>query len=266
MHRPRVVVHAVASLDGRMSLGPSRTAFEDVGDARWQAIWASEETGDQRLRRLQRLHKPRVFLEGSGSFVREGDELMPLPPVEGDPQALYEDHLPPTLAERPGHQGWFAVVDGRGRMRSGIKEFEGWPGWYILHLVSHGVPPDYLAYLQRQGIPYLIAGQQRVDLPRMLEKLAAGLNVTCIVSTAGGRLNGALLRAGLVDEINIEFLPGVIGGLNTPSLFDSPDLTADQWPARLRLLSAQVEAAGRVWLRYEVMGQAVDGGNPGHLP
>lgn len=266
MNRPRLVVHAVASLDGRMSLGPNRTGFEDVADARWQAIWASGETGDQRLRRLRQLHQPQVFLEGSGSFVREGDELMPLPPVQGDPQSLYQDYSPPTVVERPGHQGWFAVVDGRGRMRSGVKEFEGWPGWHSLHLVSHGVPPEYLAYLQRQGIPYLIAGRQRVDLPRVLEKLAARLNVTCIVSTAGGRLNGALLRAGLVDEINIEFLPGVIGGMDTPSLFDSPDLEPDQWPVRLRLLSAQVESAGRVWLRYEVTGQGVDSANGGQLP
>jgi len=253
MTRPRVVIHAVASIDGRMSLGPNRTGFDDVGDERWQAIWSSGESGDERLRRLEHLHRPQVFLEGSGSFVREGDDLAPLPPYEGDSQPLYEDYLPEATVQGPAHRGWFAVVDGRGRLRSGVKEFDGWPGWRVLHLVSYGVPPEYLAYLQREGVPYLIAGESRVDLERILQKLAARLRVECVVSTAGGRLNGALLRAGLVDEINIEFLPGVIGGLNTPSLFDSPDLEPDEWPTRLKLLAAQVEASGRVWLRYQTI-------------
>jgi len=66
-------------------------------------------------------------------------------------------------------------------------------------------------------------------------------------------LNGALLRAGLVDEISIEFFPAVIGGFETPSLFDSPALKPDEWPTQLNLISAQVQAGGRVWLRYEVV-------------
>ena len=65
--------------------------------------------------------------------------------------------------------------------------------------------------------------------------------------------DGALLRAGLVDEVNIEFLPAVIGGLNTASLFDSPALKADEQPTRLKLICCQVQAGGRVWLRYEVV-------------
>ena len=92
-----------------------------------------------------------------------------------------------------------------------------------------------------------------MDLSVALEKLRAKLDVTTLLSTAGGRLNGALLRAGLVDEINIEFLPAVIGGFDTPSLFDSPTLAPDATPTRLALLSAQVRAEGRVWLRYRVI-------------
>ena len=253
MNRPRVVVHAVASLDGRLSLGPGRTGFEDVGDERWQAILGSNETPDEAARRLEVLHKPQVFLEGSGSFVRQGDDLKPLPPFEGDPKVLYQDYLPDAVVHRSGHLGWFAAVDGRGRLRGGVKEFEGWEGWHVLHLVSCGVPPEYLAHLQREEIPYLMAGEQRVDLKRVMEKLKTKLGVECIVSTAGGKLNGTLLRAGLVDEINVEFLPAVIGGFETPSLFDSPALKPDQWPTWLELISAQVRAEGRVWLRYEVV-------------
>ena len=66
---------------------------------------------------------------------------------------------------------------------------------------------------------------------------------------------GALLRAGLVDEIDLEFFPAVIGGFDTPTLFESPALGPDEWPTRLKLISAQVQADGSVWLRYEVLSE-----------
>jgi len=253
MNKPHVVVHVVASVDGRISLGPDRTGFENMGDERWQAILASNEADGERFRRLEFLHKPQVFLEGSGSFVREGDDLKPLPAFEGDPKMLYQDYLPDTIVHRAGRKGWFAAIDGRGRLREGVKEFEGWEGGYVLHLVSYGVPPEYLAHLQREEIPYLIAPEKRVDLKCTMEKLKDKLGVACVVSTAGGKLNGALLRAGLVDEINIELFPAVIGGFETPSLFDSPELKPGECPTRLKLISAHVQAEGRVWLRYAVV-------------
>jgi 2,5-diamino-6-(ribosylamino)-4(3H)-pyrimidinone 5'-phosphate reductase len=98
-----------------------------------------------------------------------------------------------------------------------------------------------------------VAGEGRVDLRLALQKMCSRLGVTSLLSTAGGRLNGALLRAGLVDEINVDFLPAVIGGFETPTLFDSPDLKPDEWPTRLKLISAQVRQEGHVWLRYQVV-------------
>ncbi len=222
------------------------------GDERWQAVAGS---GDDLYERSKLTHKPQVILEGSGSFVTSDVEPEPLPPFEGYPQALYQDFLPDAVVHRPGHRGWFAVVDSRGRVRWAYKEWpeEGWEGWHLLLLVAHHTPPGYLAYLQRENIPYLVAGEERVDLHLALVKLGSQLGVTCVLSTSPGRLGGALLRAGLVDEISIEFFPAIIGGLETPSLFDSPELKPDEWPTRLKLISAQVQAEGRVWLRYQVV-------------
>ena len=204
---------------------------------------------------LRFTHKPQVILEGSGSLVTSDADPMPLPPVAGDPKALYQDFLPDTVVHRPGHRGWFTVVDSRGRVRWAYKEWpeEEWAGWHLLVLGAHHTPPEYLAYLQRETIPYLIAGEERVDLHHAMEKLGSRLGVTSVLSQAGGRLNGALLRAGLVDEINIEFFPAVIGGTETPSLFDSPALQPDEWPTRLKLISVQVQAERHVWLRYQVV-------------
>ena len=250
VNRPRVVVHAVASVDGRITLAPDVLLL--YGDERWKAVAGSS---DDVYERLKLTHEPQAFLEGSGSFVASNTEPGHLPAVTGDPKSLYQDFLPDALVHRPGHRGWFTVVDSRGRVRWAYKEWpeERWEGWHLLVLVAHHTSPEYLAYLQREDIPYLVAGEERVDLRLAMEKLGSQLEVGCVVSTSPGKLGGALLRAGLVDEVGVEFFPAVIGGFETPSLFDSPALRPDEWPAQLELISAQVHTEGRVWLRYRVV-------------
>lgn len=257
MNRPKVIVWQQASLDGRLAVSPDRLLL--YGDERWSAIQGESEL--DAFEWIKAHHGVGATLEGSGSFLRDGDEPEPLPAYDGDPAPLYGDHLPGTVVERPSHRGWFIVVDGRGRGRGWIKDGavfgEAWVGWHLLVIAGHHTPAAYLAHLQSEGIPYLVAGpgagERQVDLSLALAKLRSRLGVETVLSTAGGRLNGALLRAGLVDEVNVEFLPAVIGGRDTPALFSAPSLGAGEWPTRLELLTAQVQAGGRVWLRYRVV-------------
>ena len=116
MSRPRVIVHTVASVDGRVSLGANRSGFDDVGDPRWQRIWSSAETLEQSVRWLASTYRPDAFLEGSGSCASEGEELLPLAPSESPIEELHHDYLPEAIVHRPEHCGWFAAVDGRGRL------------------------------------------------------------------------------------------------------------------------------------------------------
>ncbi|MBN1963495.1 MAG: dihydrofolate reductase family protein [Anaerolineae bacterium] len=250
MNRPRLIVHQSASLDGRLTLAPDVLLL--WGDARWTAI---SQGGSDAYAAVKAQYRPGALLEGSGSFVLEGQDSEPLPPA-GDTAVLYEDHLPEEIVRRDGHVGWMTVVDGRGRVRWLYKEYPdpAWAGWYLLVLVHRQTPPEYLAYLRRELIPYLVAGSgPHVDLGAGLVKLRERLDVTTVVSTAGGRLNGALLRAGLVDEVSVEFLPGLIGGFTTPSLFDSPSLGPEEAPTRLRLLAPPQAQGDTVWLRYAVV-------------
>ncbi len=251
MPRPRVIVLNSASVDGRVAI--SRDALLLYGDKRWNAL-QGEDNFDV-FAWLRSTYQPQAMLEGSGSFVRDDEQPSPLPPCAGDPASLYQDFLPEAILRRPGHRGWFTAVDGRGRIRWQFKEWpeEAWNGWYAFAWVAHRTPPEYLSYLQREEIPYLVAGEKQVDLALALEKMRGKLGVECLVSTAGGRLNGALVRAGLVDEINLLFYPGIIGDFNAPSLFDSPSLGPDELPIRLNLISCEVQSGGRVWLRYAVV-------------
>lgn len=253
MKRPYLIVHTVASADGRISLGPNRTAFDDVGDERWQTIWASDIDLEQSRRDLLSEYRPQVMLEGSGSFALEGAPVRPLPAADLPSSLLLEDFLPDSVVNRPDHLGWLAAVDGRGRIRAGMKEFPGWEGWHTLHLVAKTTPLDYLAFLRREEIPYLVSGEGHVDLAGVVGKLASVLGVDRVVSTAGSRLNGALLRADLVDELDLVLLPALIGGLSTPTLFGCADLGPEDPPTLLELISVQHTPAGRVHIRYKVL-------------
>ena len=170
MNRPKVTVHSVASVDGRITVAPGCLLLN--GDPRWLALAGS---GDDAYRHVMAEYRPQVILEGSGSLVLDETPVEPLPEVEGDVQVLFQDFLPESVVDRAGVRGWFVVVDSGGRVRWFYKEFPGedWAGWHLLVLVSRKTPPEYLAYLRREMIPYLVVGDERVDLPAAMDRLDA---------------------------------------------------------------------------------------------
>lgn len=75
------------------------------------------------------------------------------------------------------------------------------------------------------------------------------------MSSAGGRLGGALLRQQMVDEIDVELLPWAVGGRGTFHLFDAAPLAPGEWPTRLELLGCET-FGNRVRLRYRVVSRS----------
>lgn len=254
--RPRVVVSVNASVDGRVALRRNSPLMQEAEGRAWGALWpaSTAEVEAARSDEIERLYAPEAILEGSGSLV--ADSAGPLTgldaPFEGADEELYSDFVPDPAHAGPDRRKWFTVVDGRGRVRWTIKS-QG--GYDVLVLVARATPRRYLAYLRAEGIAYLVAGEERVDLGAALRRMREKLGVTCVVSTAGGGLNGALLRAGLVDAIDLLVCPAVVGGVGTPSVFDGAPLGAGETPTRLRLVSAAAEADGLLRLRYDVIGE-----------
>lgn len=264
MARPRCITYSMASVDGRVTIAPGVSLL--AGDPRWEAITAGVAVEPYRW--VRRTHDPQALLEGSGSFLPGGDLADPdgvaVPPATepaapgGDPgpiaaESVGSHHLPPEVVGVPGRR-WFVVVDGRGRVDLQLAEWpdDDWAGWRALVLTSRAAPADHLAILRERGIPYLVCGQSRVDLRLALDLLGSLLGVRTVVCTGGGRLGGAMLRAGLVDEIDVDVLPAAIGGRGTAALFDGPPLAADEWPTALELISAEALPGGLVRMRYTV--------------
>lgn len=245
---PRVVIYGEVSLDRRITLAPDVLLL--FGDERWPGCGSPDQQ-----ERLLRLHEPQAMLEGSGSFLLKSVSPDPLPPVGGGKRTP-EDYVPDDIAVRSGLRGWFVVDDGQGRVRWHYtgepgKEAPGSEDWHLLVLVARATPREYVVYLEREHVPYLVAGEGRVDLGLAFDKLG-DLGVRTLLVTSPGKLGGALLRVGLVDEIDLDILPAVIGGTTTPTLFEGPNLKADEWPQPLTLLSVETGPAGRVLLRYAV--------------
>lgn len=244
--RPRVIVSVTATVDGRVTLSRTERLLDDGPGRRWESVWPPD-VGDLLTRRaadIERRHHPTVVLEGSGTFVADDAGSLDLPGTNVPADVLQADFLPYRSPR------WFAVVDARGRVAWAHKGDE---EKSLVVIASRRTPLPYLARLRRERIPYLLAGTHRVDLICALAKIRAELGAECLVSEAGGGLNGALLRAGLVDELHIITVPALIGGLGTPSIMDGPPLGPGSLPDRLRTKAVHVGSHGTIWAHYEVV-------------
>lgn len=240
---------ATVSVDGRIALHPDRILLDPAVGAVWSSLHPAGATSmiEERTQLINRQHRPQAVLNGSGSFTTGMGS--PLPSFTGDPRELLADFLPDDVADGPHHERWFVVADGRGRARWHTKS-DG--GYDLLILVARSTPSEYLAYLRREHVCYLVTGEARVDLNMALERMRVDLGIECVVADGGGELNGALLRGGLVDQLEIVVLPLAIGGKGTPSLFDGRLLGPDELPTALELTATRVTDDGAIWLSYEV--------------
>jgi 2,5-diamino-6-(ribosylamino)-4(3H)-pyrimidinone 5'-phosphate reductase len=240
-----VIVSVIATVDGRVTLSRTERLFDDGPNQRWTGAWPPD-VADLLARRAAAIEQrhPTVVLEGSGTFVADDAGTLDLPDPREPADVLLTDFLPSRGTR------WFAVVDARGRI---AWTHTGDGQTSLLVIASRNTPLPYLARLRQQRIPYLLAGTHQVDLTHALAKVRTQLGATCLVSEAGGGLNGALLRAGLVDELHIITIPALIGGRGTPSIMDGPPLEPGSLPQPLRAKDVQVGRHGTIWAHYEIV-------------
>jgi riboflavin biosynthesis pyrimidine reductase len=150
----------------------------------------------------------------------------------------------------PGEHDSFAlVVDPRGRL---LWESGDLDGDHLVAILTERVSDDYLALLRARGVSYLLAGHDEVDLPLALEKVGARFGVGTLMLEGGGGVNGAMLRAGLVDEVSLLVAPVADGRVGVPTLFDVAG--EGSAPRRLALEGVERRADDVLWLRYRVVG------------
>jgi 2,5-diamino-6-(ribosylamino)-4(3H)-pyrimidinone 5'-phosphate reductase len=221
---PRVVLHNEMSADGRLDwFTPHMGLYYELA-GRWKA---------------------EAMLSGSNTLLHAypEDTLR-----EEDADAL-EPPSPDPDDDRP----LLVVVDSRGRLRNWhlLRQEPYWRD--VVVLCSRATPSAYLETLRQRRVECILAGDQRVDLRAALEELHAHYGVSVVRVDSGGVLNGALLRAGLVDEVSVLVSPSLVGGTTARSIFVAPDLTSAEGVIPLRLTHVEQPEDDLVWLRYDVI-------------
>lgn len=121
----------------------------------------------------------------------------------------------------------------------------------IVTVIGTDATDDYLAMLEEKGISYIVLADP-ADLRQAMEILYEEFGVRRISLQGGGIINGAMLAAGLLDELSLVVYPGIDGLGAAPSIFECPG-ASDVLPASgqaLELLSASTRPHGIVWIRY----------------
>jgi riboflavin biosynthesis pyrimidine reductase len=172
--------------------------------------------------------------------------------AKGKPYPATNETLPrePWFARRDA-KAYGVVLDAHGKIGWGRSDIGGDP---IVVVLAETVADAHLAGLRAEGISYIFAGKSQLDLSLALTILNRELGVKRLLLEGGGGTNGAFLRAGLVDELNLILCPVVDGAKGAPSVFDSTDAEAVQRVpvTAITLESSQALQDGAMLLRYRI--------------
>jgi len=221
---PRVILHNEVSVDGRIDGFTQNIAlFYELASG-----WKEDAT-----------------LAGCDTLLK----AMEAEHVENKALKVYKSTKKDPKDSRP----LLIVPDSSGR----LKNWDYWrkqPYWRDgIALCSRATPNSHLDYLQEQQISTIIAGDDHVDLKKALEELYGQYAIKVIRVDSGGTLNGALLRAGLVDEISLLLNPCLAGSVNSNFLFKALDLTESEGAIQLMLTHMEKLKDDIVWLSYETL-------------
>lgn len=222
--RPYVICHMAPSVDGRIVTGGWRlpgllvTEYERTASSFHADAWIIG----------------RISMEPYAGNARV-------------PAASPRARIPRTdFVARADARSYAIAVDPRGKLRweSGSLGAD-----HAVTVLTEAVPDRYLAFLRAKGVSYLFGGKRRIDLPTVLRKLTARLGIRTLLLEGGGKINGAFLDAGVVDELSVLVAPVADGSTGTPSLFDAgPGSSA----RHLKLLSVERRRGDLLWIRYRV--------------
>jgi 2,5-diamino-6-(ribosylamino)-4(3H)-pyrimidinone 5'-phosphate reductase len=228
--RPRVICHMATSIDGRIVVDGWPDSVSTAVRRQYEEVHASYDADGWVC--------GRVTMEPFAKRVRS----------EAEVSREHAGGAPREDFRAPGDYDSFAfAVDPSGRLAWESSDIS---GDHVVAILSERVSDEYLAVLRERGVSYLLAGSRDVDLALALEKIGARFGVRTLLLEGGGRIDGGMLRAGLVDEVSLLVAPVADGRIGTPALFD---VDGEGFaPRRLVLEGVEQRADDILWLRYRV--------------
>lgn len=196
----------------------------------------------QQYYELAGIWKEDATLAGSGTMLRAAGE------------APAEDECNPISSETVNDdtKPYLVIPDSRGRIRS-WNYLRSLPYWgHFVALCSQSTQNEYLQYLEKSGIDYIIIGEDHVDLRAALLELNRRYDIQVVRVDAGGTLNRELFARGLIDEISLLVCPYLVGGKRQSGLFIFDQKDVPDAPTPLKLMQVERLKGDAIWLRYEI--------------
>ena len=126
----------------------------------------------------------------------------------------------------------------------------------LVVLVSQSAPEKRLKKLRKLADEVAVFGREAIDFPRALHWLRSKWNVRSLLCEGGGEVNGALFKAGLVDEYFVTLCPVIFGGRDAPTPADGEGVQTLAEATRLKLRRMK-RVEDEFFLVYRVVRPAV---------
>jgi 2,5-diamino-6-(ribosylamino)-4(3H)-pyrimidinone 5'-phosphate reductase len=207
--RPSVVVNVAMSADGKLSTRERRQV---------------KISGAEDFARVDRLKADcDAVMVGIGTVLAD------------DPSLTVKNPDLKNRRQREGKGGHPArvVIDSRARISPDASVLNKGDGLRVV-AVSGRADPARVDVLRKKAT-VIVAGDEEVDLVRVLNELAA-MGIQRLMVEGGGTLIAGMIRAGLVDEIYTFIGNIIIGGKDAPTLADGPGWITEAEFARLVLV------------------------------
>ena len=199
--KPYVLCHMVCSIDGRITGSRWRPKsnvvsglFETLHD---KLVAEQPGSGSWLCGRVT----AQEFARGKGKVYPPTDKVFP---------------RENWFAQREA-KAWGIFLDAHGKACWERSDCGGDP---IVVILTEQVPDSHLAGLRADKVSYIFAGKTTIDLAAALETLNRELGIRHVMVEGGGGANGALLRAGLIDEISLVVSPVIDGSSGAPAVFN----------------------------------------------
>ena len=232
--RSYIICHMSTSIDGR--LHPSRFTRAAAGIS-WDVLRGHYE-------------KVHESFEADGWIV--GRKTMSEMAKGTERRVIEAPKMPREahIAERRGRK-LAVAIDPSGRVHYS-KDNVG--GDHVVAVLGEQVSGAYLAELREDGVSYIFSGARGDDLSGAMEQLASHFGARKLLLEGGGKINGAFLKHGLIDEFSTLIFPAVDGVAGAQSIVDYNGSEGDRPGAgqTLRLTHCETLEGGMIWLRHEV--------------
>lgn len=202
MDRAKVIIHMYTSIDGKI-------------DGDWMDLPGCKISGD---------YYDNILFQ-MGNANANGSNTVVMFAAKGHPDLSkyktdgieYDDWIPDVKSDT-----WDVSFDRKGRAGWEKNYFEyGGKKSRAIEVITKLASKEYMAFLRSMEIPYIVCGEDEINFEESLKKIKKYFGIENMILGGGALINGAFLKAGLVDEISIVIGPYVCGNSDIKGTFDT---------------------------------------------